>query len=107
MTNDLISKKDLIDTVRVWIEDKADNTTIFDLINAAHVVNGEAEWISVNDRLPEDDCRVIAATWITLTGEQHIDIASYRSGGQYFDMTVTNWKPLPLPPTALIESEKQ
>lgn len=57
-----------------------------------------SEWISVEDRLPEDDCRVIGATWTMLNGMQHIDIVSFRRGSGAFDLTPTHWMPLPEPP---------
>lgn len=58
----------------------------------------EDKWISVNDRLPSDDCRLIAATWFKLDGEQHIEICGFRSGSGKFDYTTTHWQPLPDPP---------
>lgn len=59
-----------------------------------------AEWISVEDTLPEDDCRVIAATWMTMTADQHIDIVSFRRGtGAFSEYPVTHWMPLPAAPS--------
>lgn len=56
-------------------------------------------WISVDERLPEDDCRVLAATWFTMTHDQHMDIVSFRRGsGQFSHSDVTHWMPLPAAP---------
>lgn len=55
-------------------------------------------WISVKDRLPSDDCRVLAATWVMFNGEQMVEISSFNSGCVYFSDKVTHWQPLPNPP---------
>lgn len=64
-------------------------------------------WISVEDRLPEDDCRVIAATWIQFDGIQHVEIDSFNSGGGYFNSLVTHWQALPAPPKATPDNLKE
>lgn len=58
------------------------------------------QWISVKDRLPDDDCRVIAATWPEYNLVQHVEIVSFNSGSGYFNGLVTHWMPLPEPPKA-------
>lgn len=59
------------------------------------------QWISVDERLPSDDCRVLAATWFTMDLGQHLDIVSFRSGsGQFSHSDVTHWMPLPTAPHA-------
>lgn len=79
-----------------------DIATIADL--KAQIEN--AGWISVADRLPDDDCYVLGATWKTLSGDQHIDIVAYRSGsGRFTFDTVTHWMPLPAPPIAKVEGK--
>ena len=61
------------------------------------------EWISVKDRLPEDDSDVLA--YSSIEEESRIYPACY-SNGVWFDCvfnapatdTTTHWMPLPLPP---------
>ena len=65
-----------------------------------------AGWISVEVRLPDDDCYVLGATWKTLDDRQHVEIVSYRSGAGGFSFDpVTHWMPLPVPPIAKVEGK--
>ena len=68
------------------------------------------EWISVNDRLPENGQRVIAANYDPILTKKHdIQTAMYRGGEwldtwnhediEYLPGSVTHWMPLPPPPT--------
>lgn len=69
------------------------------------------EWISVEDRLPNQDCKVIvcvqkvrggfvikerfvttAVFYMTMTGKHYFDFAGNNTG------IVTHWMPLPEPP---------
>jgi hypothetical protein len=69
---------------------------ISNLAPTTSTVSASDGWISVDEHLPDDDCRVLAATWRTMTGEQHIDIVSFRRGsGQFSEHPVTHWMPLP------------
>lgn len=58
-----------------------------------------AEWISVKDRLPEDDSHVICCT-VTKKGTKNIIIGYYMDGAWRCGMNsnVTHWMPLPEPP---------
>ena len=61
------------------------------------------EWISVNDRLPEDDSDVLAYSGI---GEESRIYPACYSNGVWFDCvfnapatdTTTHWMPIPQPP---------
>jgi hypothetical protein len=56
-------------------------------------------WISVKDRLPDDDCAVLVASWRYITGEQKVSSAHYSYGLESFtEHSVTHWQPLPVPP---------
>lgn len=61
-------------------------------------------WVSVEDRLPDDDCKVIAPTWVTMSGKQMIEIIGYRGGSGEFDYPIKHWMPLPAAPTCEKES---
>ena len=61
------------------------------------------EWISVKDRLPEDDSDVLA--YLSIGEESRICPANYANGVWFdciFDMpvteSVTHWMPMPQPP---------
>lgn len=73
-----------------------------------------SEWISVNDKLPEEK-KPVLVTWISIKGDIHSDaVAAIISGRWYwwegnvddtldFDakcifVEVTHWMPLPKPP---------
>jgi hypothetical protein len=56
-------------------------------------------WISVEDRLPEDDCAVIVAAKRFIDGAPAIDKAWFRRGtGEFDSLLVTHWMPLPASP---------
>ena len=61
------------------------------------------EWISIDDRLPDDDGRFLCATWPHIDMTQHVEICSFRSGtGQFDSHPVTHWMPLPKAPNAKV-----
>lgn len=64
------------------------------------VAHWSSPWISVRDRLPKDDCSVLAATWRRMDGTQTVEVVSYRSGSGEFSLFATHWMPLPPPPAA-------
>ena len=88
---------------------KDDALHIIDSIPAADVVEQEQEskplngWISVNDRLPEDESDVLAYSRI---GEESRIYPACYYNGVWFDCvfnapatdTTTHWMPLPKPP---------
>ena len=61
------------------------------------------EWISVEDRLPEDNSNVIACLWI---GEESRVYPAFYAHGVWWDRvfstpttnTTTHWQPMPQPP---------
>lgn len=91
---------------------KHDASEVRDVIEAGRVAllpsNEGAEpvagWISVKDRLPEDDCHALVADWFRMDGTQHLSIASFRHGtgefSGYSPSVVTHWMPLPAAPGA-------
>lgn len=58
-------------------------------------------WISVKDRLPETDDRVLVCT-VTKKGRQNIITGDYATRSKVWvcgmNMNVTHWMPLPEPP---------
>lgn len=63
-------------------------------------------WISISDRLPPDDCRVLVATWFDFIMEQQVEIAAFRAGsGTFSNSDVTHWMPLPAAPVQPGESK--
>jgi hypothetical protein len=53
------------------------------------------EWISVDDRLPEEYTYVAVQL---LNGSCDVDIANYGQLGFYSQCDITHWMPLPEPP---------
>ena len=63
-------------------------------------MNAMDKWIGVDERLPEDDRRVLVACR-TKKGVQSVKLAYYWNGtwhGQGSMAGVTHWMPLPTPP---------
>ncbi len=115
MTNDLISKQALLEAIGKFRCVSNSMTLLdrdfIDLINSAPVVNGEAEWISVDDRLPEFGAYIVTLESGFVTEFNFSNIGENRwfklgHGDEKLDNNVTHWKPFPI--RALInESEKQ
>ena len=55
-----------------------------------------AEWISVNEKLPERQGRYM--THSIIAGQSLVAILWYEKYGGGFDEEVTHWQPLPEPP---------
>lgn len=60
-----------------------------------------SEWISVNDRFPENNTDVL----IIINGKVYLDIVYFRDesaaffiDGEQLDQEITHWMPLPEPP---------
>ena len=106
--NDLISRKEAIETINSLTvsvsgvdvfppEGKKSVIETLDLLPGIPLHN---KWISVRDRLPEEETEVLCylgnALW------KGIVVAFRRHGDWYFDgwkcPTVTHWMPLPEPP---------
>ena len=81
------------------------------IIEQAPVVAAMPRWISVEERLPEDDANVLVYaignnenSCIAMTSYTHnlhgFHIEGWRSPWQYFfyEHTITHWMPLPEPP---------
>ena len=60
------------------------------------------QWISVKDRLPEDEEMKLIATWhknVMKIAYYNQEIKSWVSNGyELWDVTVTHWMPIPEPP---------
>ena len=66
-------------------------------LNKMAVKERLSPWISIVDRLPNEDGRYLCATWLHMDMTQNIEICSY-SGGLFSDHNVTHWIPLPSQP---------
>lgn len=70
------------------------------MINSCPTVKAQAEWISVKDRLPEEEKEVLCYLGNSLA--KSTVVAFRRRGEWYFDgwicPTVTHWRPLPEAP---------
>lgn len=64
---------------------------VTDIINNAPTIN-PYEWISVEDRLPEKPMHCLV-----FTENKDIDVSYYNEG--FYTKYITNWMPLPTPPT--------
>lgn len=62
----------------------------------------ELGWISVDERLPGDDCMVLVAAKRFMLGDPIIQMVWFRRGTGEFDaLHVTHWQSLPPPPAAI------
>lgn len=78
---------------------------LWDYFASNLIANGVTvqEWISVKDRLPEDNSNVIACLWI---GEESRVYPAFYAHGVWWDRvfstpttnTTTHWQPMPQPP---------
>ena len=107
MDNDLISRSALLEDIEESVvftvrsgqpsaEVRGANK-IVNRINAAPAVDAAPKWISVEERLPEHEDRVLVACR-TKKGAQSINLAYYSDGfwhGQGSMSGVTHWMPLP------------
>lgn len=113
MENDLISRKKLIDDLEAWrkildrrvsrFDDMVIHTlpVVFDLVNEQKTVAAEPKWISVKERLPEDDEHYLV--WCSDNNSR--ELALYYGDGEWLTedlenitRVVTHWMPLPEPP---------
>ena len=108
--SDLISRKALLDTLIPWLSVAEYGcgkynllSAIVELIRKAPAVN---DWISVEDRLPEQDRAVLAAYTYSFSGDRKfVDIAiiynekdwCWYSNDESIDhrTNITHWMPLP------------
>jgi hypothetical protein len=60
------------------------------------IANGQSEWISVDERLPERNGRYL--THCNIEGQSLVCILCYCKVGGFNEGTVTHWMPLPTPP---------
>lgn len=62
------------------------------------------EWISVEDRLPEDDDTFLVASWKRLDNTSNMSVAGFHRGtgtfSEFFNARITHWMPLPASPSA-------
>ena len=90
---------ELIESARYWGSNTSEEI-------ADHLINNGVtvqEWISVDDRLPEDDSDVLA--YLRIVEGSRICQANY-ANGMWFDWifntpvteSITHWMPMPQPP---------
>ena len=99
---DAISRSAVLDVMpkdtellRPQVVDVICNTPALDVVPAE-----QGKWISVKDRLPDDERRVLVSCR-TKKGQQSVNLAYYWNGywhGQGSMAGVTHWMPLPEPP---------
>lgn len=94
---------------------KGEEKCVLELLDAADTIEAleaaHPKWISVKDRLPEDNLNVLVYaigdnenSVIAMTGYTHkmygYNIEGWRSPWQYFfyEYKITHWMPLPEPP---------
>ena len=90
---------ELIESARYWGSNTSEEIADHLIANGVTV----QEWISVEDRLPEDDSDVLA---YSRNGEEGRIYPANYAKGVWFDCifttpatdTTTHWMPLPLPP---------
>lgn len=90
---------ELIESARYWCSNTSEEIADYLIANGVTV----QEWISVDDRLPEDDSDVLAYSRI---GEESRIYPACYSNGVWFDCvfnatatdTTTHWMKMPQPP---------
>jgi len=72
---------------------------IWDYENLQHMRETAPVWISVNDRLPENDTAVLIYTDRGILTCYYDSAGDFYSGAAILTKFVTHWKPLPQTPT--------
>lgn len=110
--DDLIRRCDVLDNInkRIYYFDKASLDEARNAVHNVPAVDAMPRWISVEERLPEDDVNVLiyavsngddVDSCIAMTSYTHrmhgFNIEGWRSPWQYFffDYMITHWMPLP------------
>ena len=79
--------------------DTTDNDIAEELYNAGYRKQSEGEWISVDERFPEENTRVLVYLDETLYDYTHIDTDRIKCGNWIrWGRAVTHWMPLPEAP---------
>lgn len=105
--SEAICKTRLIEHLKICEEDSLSQLTEFDmgmakafkkmreLIESGRFDFRESEtrWISVNDRLPDHNCKVLV---VDVRGDK--EIVLYENGRLHVDGEVTHWMPIPASP---------
>lgn len=111
--DDLIRRCDVLDNInkRIYYFDKSSLDEARNAVHNAPAVDAMPRWISVEERLPEDDANVLVYaignnenSCIAMTSYTHnlhgFHIEGWRSPWQYFfcEHKITHWMYLPEPP---------
>jgi hypothetical protein len=98
MNGDLISRSALLEKCHDWMS----TLELRQMVENAPAVDAGPKWISVKDKLPERNKRVLVAfkdgmvTTSMRTLEQHTGVFGFLFEGDYG--TATHWMPMPEPP---------